>query len=101
MTADPSDENKSVSRSISSESSQGNVIAVAKFNQFDEILFTLLLTFYKERRLGPIFQLVELIITVLQCIAVTFQRNDWPMSGQFYQIFEDVFRWLTFSISWN
>ncbi|KAA6388949.1 MAG: hypothetical protein EZS28_015523, partial [Streblomastix strix] len=101
MSADISEENKSVSRSVSSESSQGNVIAVAKFNQFDEILFTFLLTFYKERRLGPIFQLLELIITVLQCIAVTFQRNDWPMSGQFYQIFEDVFRWLTFSISWN
>ncbi|KAA6358510.1 MAG: hypothetical protein EZS28_045963 [Streblomastix strix] len=101
MTSDPSEEKKSVSRSISSESSQGNVIEVAKFNQFDEILFTFLLTFYKERRLGPIFQLLELIICVLQCIAITFQRNDWPMSGQFYQIFEDVFRWLTFSISWN
>ncbi|KAA6381854.1 MAG: hypothetical protein EZS28_022620 [Streblomastix strix] len=78
MTADPSNEKRCISRSISSESSQGN-----------------------EQRLGPNFQLLEVIITVLQCIAITFQRNDWPMSGQFYQIFEDVFRWLTFSISWN
>ncbi|KAA6379283.1 MAG: hypothetical protein EZS28_025191, partial [Streblomastix strix] len=107
------DDKRSVARSISSESADATAITVARFSQFDEMYANLKQFVLKfifavfqalhadERRLGPAFQRLEVILTVIQCIAVTFQRNNWPMSGKFYQIFEDVFRWLTLSISGN
>ncbi|KAH7819913.1 uncharacterized protein MONOS_15734 [Monocercomonoides exilis] len=95
------DDQRSVSRSVSSDSSTANSMAVVKFDGIDHALFSLLYTLHREPRFPQIYWIICILFTIIQCVGLSVYFNKWPLAESFRRGVIEFFGYLNFSISWT
>ncbi|KAA6368262.1 MAG: hypothetical protein EZS28_036211 [Streblomastix strix] len=92
MSSESSDDKRSMGQSVSStDSSTQSGMSLIRFNAFEEMLFTVLYMFHKEKRFPMFFWLMILIISTLNGIGISFRYHDWPIGGQAHKLIGDFF----------